>query len=205
MLLWRVETSGIVPAVVRNVEHPVEGQLVRLGPLRIGALLEKVCPSDDFLHRPVTHLGKEMPDRSGEEAEICHDILRLALEPLSQLRILGCNAGRTDIPVAVPAHDAALRNHHGCTETIFLRAEKCHENHIPGALETAVHLKPDLSAEIVHNQCLLNLCKTGLRRSARMLDASCRASSCASVTSAYENDIRLGLCHTGRNRAHTGL
>ena len=63
--------------------------------------VETVHPSDHLVNGAESHLRHDLPQFIGHEEEEIDNVLRLAREPLAKLRVLGSDAHRAGVEVAL--------------------------------------------------------------------------------------------------------
>ena len=126
-------------------------------------------------------LGHVLPHLLGDEEEEVDDVLGLALEARAQHRVLGGDADRAGIQVALAHHDAAHRDQRRGGKAELLGAEQRGDHHVAAGLQLAVGLDFDASAQVVQQQHLLCLGKAKLPGQARVLDRTERRSARAAV------------------------
>src|SRR5204863_7855571 len=105
----------------------------------------------------------------GDELEEVDDELRLAGEPLAQLRILRRDTDRTGVEMADPHHDATRHDERRGGEAELLRTEQRSDHDIATGLQLAVGLYDDAVAQAVEQQGLLRFGETELPRRASVL------------------------------------
>jgi hypothetical protein len=139
----------------------------------------------------------------GDKTEIAHDLLGVADEmPLAQHVELGRNAGGAGIEVADAQELAAHRNHRRGAEAEAFRAEDGRLDDVQAGLEAAIRLQADALAQAVAAQCLVRFDEAQFPRRACMVDRAERARARAAVVAGHGDEIRIGLDHAGRDRAH---
>ena len=102
--------------------------------------------------------------------EIIDDVLRLPRELGAKLRVLGRDADRAGIQVALAHEDAARSDERRGGEAELLGPQERRDRDIASGLEAAVGLELHPSSKPVQHECLVGLGQTELPRSARVLD-----------------------------------
>ena len=187
------------------MKHSVKRYLGGFGRLGVLPFVQQIGPSYHLVEAGVTHSAEILSELACDEAEIGFKMLFFTLEPAHSFLVLGCNSYGAGVFVAVAAHNAAQAHQRCGAEAVLLRAQKSHEQHVSGCLQTSVHLYLDLGAQVVHHKSLLNLREACLRGTSAVLYRACGAGSRASVRTAYKDYVRLCLCNSGSNGAHPGL
>ena len=123
----------------------------------------------------------------------------------AQVLLLGGDAGRAGVEVALAGHVAADRDQHRRAEAELLGAEQRRDDHVLRRLEAAVGAQPDARAEAVHDQHLLRLGQTELPRAAGVLDRGERRGAGAAGVAGDQDVVGPGLGDAGRDRADAGL
>ena len=167
--------------------------------------VDKFGVSHDIVEFGETHLCQILAHLLGQEGEVVDEELILADEVLAQFGILGGHTQRTGIEVALAHHHAAENNQTGRAETEFLGTEQCHEDDVTSGLELAVDLQPHLTSQTVLHQGLLGLAQSDFRRDTGEAHARGRAGACTAFGTGDDDEVGLGLGHTGRNGTHTAL
>src|SRR4051794_7252425 len=99
--------------------------------------------ADRLVDAAETQLGEVAPDVLGDKPEVVLHEFRLAVEPRSQLGVLGGDAHRAGVEMADPHHDAS-GHHQWCGgETEFLCTEQHCDNDVARGAHTTVALHGD--------------------------------------------------------------
>ena len=126
-----------------------------------------VRAANHFVERAEAELGHDFAQFLRDEPHEIHDVLRVAGEPLAQLRVLRGHADRTGVQMANAHHDAAEHDERRGGKTKFLRAEQRGDGHVAARLHLAVGLDVNAAAEIVQHQRLVRLGHAEFPRRAR--------------------------------------
>ena len=110
-------------------------------------------------------------------------MLGLAGEALAQHRVLGGDADRAGVEMALAHHDAAGRDQRRGGETEFVGAKQRADHDVAAGADAAVDLHGDASAQPVGDQRLMRLGKADFPRRAGMLDRSERRRAGAALDS----------------------
>ena len=111
----RVEVRKTAAIVAADIRLPVFDEL---------AAVEHLHLPDHFIEAAVAQRGHDFPHFLGDEEEEVDDVLGLAGEALAQHRVLGGDADRAGVEVALAHHDAAGRDQRRGGEAEFVGAEK---------------------------------------------------------------------------------
>ena len=95
-----------------------------------------------------------------------------ALELLAQRGILGGDADRAGVEVALAHHDAAHGDQRRGGEAELLGAQQRGDGHVAAGLQLAVGLHADAAAQVVHHQHLLGFGEAQFPGDAGVLDGS---------------------------------
>ncbi len=161
--------------------------------------------ADGLLDAAESESGEDLADLLGDELEEVDDVFGLAGEPLPQDGVLGGDADRAGVQVADAHHDAAGDDERGGREAELLGAEQCGDDDVAAGLELAVGLDDDAVAQPVEQQGLLGLGEAELPGAARVLERGERGGARAAVVAGDQDDVRVGLGDTGRDRADADL
>ena len=98
---------------VGHLRHPQEGSQVEM--LRLPVLLEdrrreQVRPPDDLVERTEAHRAEDLANLLGDEEEVVDHLLGRAGELGAEDRVLGGDADRAGVQVALAHHQAAHRD-----------------------------------------------------------------------------------------------
>ena len=133
-------------------------------------LVEHVGLADHFIEGAEAHFGHQFTHFLRDEEEVVDHVLGLAGELAAQFRVLGRNADRAGVQVALAHHDAAGGDQGRGREAHLVGAEQGgHDNVAPGA-DASVGLDRDAAAQVVEHQGLLGFGKADLPGAAGMLD-----------------------------------
>ena len=149
--------------------------------------------------------GQVLAHLLGDELEEVDHELRLAVEPLAQLRVLGGHPDRAGVQVADPHHDAARHDQRRAREAELLGAEQRGDDHVPAGLELAVGLDHDPVPQPGPEQGLLGFGQAQLPGRARVLEAGQRGRTGAAVVPGDQHHVGVRLGHPGRDGADPHL
>ena len=127
------------------------------------------------------HRRHHLADFLGDEEEIVDDVLGLALEALAQHRVLGGDADRTGVEMALAHHDAAGRDQRRGREPEFVGAEQRADDDVAAGANAAVDLHGDAAAQAVGDQRLVGLGEADFPRATGVLDRGERARAGAAL------------------------
>ena len=115
-----------------------------------------ICPIISS-KRAKAHRGHQLAHLFGDEEEVIDDVLGLTLEALAQHRVLGRNADRTGVEMALAHHDAAGRDQRRGREAELVGAEQRADHDVAAGADAAVDLHRDAAAQAVGDQRLMGL------------------------------------------------
>ena len=189
----------------RLVEDRGEVEPLRLPVGDRGPRVEPVHLADHLVDRAETELRHQFAEFFGEHEEEVDDVLRLAGELLAELRILGGDAHRTGVEVALPHHDAAHHHQRRRGDAKLLGSEQRGHRHVLRSADHAVGLHDDPTAEVVHDEHLVGFGEAELPGQAGMHDRGLRARPRAAVVARDQHHVALALRHARRDRSHAHL
>ena len=177
--------------------------------LRLPVLLEdrrreQVRPPDDLVERTEAHRAEDLANLLGDEEEVVDHLLGRAGELGAEDRVLGGDADRAGVQVALAHHQAAHRDQRGGGEAVFLGAQAGGDDDVAAGLELAVGLEPDPAAQAVADQGLLRLGQADLPGNARVADARERRGAGAAAVAADQDPVGVALGDPRRDRPHAG-
>ena len=167
--------------------------------------LEGVHPADHVVDGAETELRHDEPQFLGDHEEVVDDMLRGARELAAEIRVLGRDAHRTGVQVALAHHDAAHGHQRRGGEAELLGPQERGDGDVPSGLQLAVGLQRDARAQVVHHQGLMGLGDAQLPRHAGVLDGRQRRRPGAAGIAGDHQVIRSRLDDAGRNRADADL
>ncbi len=177
------------------VQHRRQVQLVGLPVLGGLGGVQRADLSDHLVDGAEAQLRHEFPHFLGDEQEEVLDELGLAVEALTQQRVLGGHADGTGVEVTHPHHDAARDHQRRGREAELLGAEQRGDHDVATRLQLAVDLHDDPVAKSVEQQRLLRLGQTELPRRARMLLRGQRGGAGAAVVPGDQHHVGMRLGH----------
>ena len=151
------------------------------------------------------HPRHQLAHLLGHEEEVVDDVLGLAGEALDELGVLGGDAHRAGVEVALAHHDAALDHQRRRGEAHLVGPEEGGDDHVAPRLHLAVGLHRDAAAEAVQHQGLLGFGEAHLPRAPGVLDGRERRGAGAAVVSRDGHVIRVRLGDARGDRAHALL
>ncbi len=134
------------------------------------ALVEQVGAADQLVEGAGAQRGHQPAQFLGDEEEIVDDVLGRALEALAQHRVLGGDADRAGVEMALAHHDAAGRDQRGGGEAELVGAEQRADQHVAAGLEAAIDLEAHAAAQAVQHQRLVGFGETDFPWAAGMLE-----------------------------------
>ncbi len=169
------------------------------------ALVEKIGAADEIVEAPYAELRHQLAHFLGDEEEVVDDVLRLAGELLSQLRILRRDADRARVEVTLAHHDAAGGHERRGREPELVGAEQRADHDVAPGLHLTVDLHGDAAAQAVEHQRLLRLRKTELPRRACVLDRRFRRCAGPAVVPGDRHVVGLRLRDSRGDGAYADL
>src|SRR5262245_16779786 len=136
---------------LRHVEHLREVEPLRLPVLDALAHVEEIGAADQLVQLPRAEPGHQLAYLLRDEEEIVDDVLRPAFELLAQHRILGRDADRTGVQVALAHHDAALDNERRGSEAELINAEHRADHDVTTGLHLTIDLHRDPAAKPIEH------------------------------------------------------
>jgi hypothetical protein len=149
----------------------------------------------------VAHGGHHLAHFFGDEEEVVDDVLRRALEALAQHRVLGGDAHRAGVQVALAHHDAASRDQRRGRKAELVGAQQRADDDVAAGAQAAVDLQRDARAQAVEHQRLVGFGKADFPRAAGMLDGGQRRRAGAAVIAGDGDVVGARLGDAGGHRA----
>ena len=103
------------------------------------------------------HAGHDLPGLLCDEHEEVDDVFGLTREQLAQLGILGGDADRAGVEVALAHHDAALGDERPGAETDLVGSEQGGDHDVAPGANAAVGLDRDAASQLVLDKRLVRL------------------------------------------------
>ena len=206
VVLFPVAVDRLIGVVgFLSMEQP--GEIHSLGlPVVHGFFgVQDVGASNHFGDGPEPQPGHDLPHLLGDKGEVVDQILRLAGEQLAQLRVLGGDAHRTGVHMALAQHDATADHQSRGCEADFFRAQQSGHRGVPAGLELTVGLHHDAAPQAIGHQHLLGLGDAQFPGQPSVLDGRLGRSAGASVVAADQHHVRVALGHTGGDGPHADL
>ena len=165
-------------------------------------LFQQVGTANQIHQTFYTQLRHQLAGFTGDEVKVVRHFERQAvIVVLTQLLVLGCNAGRTVVQVANTQVFTAQRNHRAGTKAEAFRTQNRRFDDVEAGFQTAVHLQTDLMTQTVCHQRLLGFHQAQLPRTTRVFHGRERACTSTTVITGDGDEIRIGFRHTGRDGA----
>ena len=166
---------------------------------------EQLGMADNVGQTGESHLGKILAHFLGKEGEIVDQVFVAADEMAAQFGVLSGNAHGAGVLVALTHHDAAQHNQCQCAHGELVGAEQGHHDDVVTGLQLTIGLQAHLTTETVPDQCLLSLGQSDFGRYAGKAHAAGGRCSRAALGTADDDEVGLGLGHTGGNSAHSAF
>ena len=185
----------------RLEEQPGEIEAVGLGVgVDLGAV-EHLPLADHFVELAVAELGHDRAHFFGDEEEEVDDVLGLAGEALAQHRILGGDADRAGVEMALAHHDAAGRDQRRGGEAELVGAEQGADHDVAARAHAAVDLHRDARAKAVEHERLVGFGEADFPWRARVLQRRQRRGAGAALEARDRDVVGLALGDAGGHRA----
>ncbi len=197
--------QGALEGTFRRVQQRGEVKAGGLPVIDRGARVEYLHAADSLVQRAKAQRREVLTHLLGDEGEEGLHELGPTGEAGAQLRVLGRHAHRAGVEVTHPHHHAPGDHQRRGREAELLRAQQRADDDIPTGLELAVHLDDDPVAQAVEQQRLLSLGQPQLPGCAGVLERGQRGGTGTTVMPGDQDDIGVGLGHSGGHRAHTDL
>src|SRR5690348_4634621 len=140
---------------LRPIEHAAEIDLPRLRVVRAAAHHQLVGAADHLVEGAEAQFGHQLARLFGDEAQERDHVLGLADEAFAQLLILGRDADRTGVEVALAHHHTTFGDQRRGGEAEFIGAEQRADDDVAAGAQTAVDLHRDAAAQAVQHQRLV--------------------------------------------------
>ena len=187
---------------LRAVQDGGEIQAFGLPMVQGLARIEHIDAADHFVEGAEAELGHVLADLLGDEEKEIDDVLGLALELGAQGGVLGGDAHRAGVQMALAHHDAAHGDQRGGGEAEFLGAEQRGDGDIAAGLQLAVGLHADAPAQVVHHQHLLRFGEAQFPGDAGVLDGAERRSAGTAAIAADQHDVGMRFGDARGDGAH---
>ena len=168
-------------------------------------LKQQVGPPDDLHQRPGAERRQDFAHFLGDEAEQVHHLLGRPGELGAQLRILGADADRAGVRVALAHHDAAHGDERGGADAELLGPQYGGDDDVAPGLDAAVGAQDHPVAQPVQRQHLIDLGHAHLPGEAGIFDRALRARPGAAGMARHQDHVGLGLGDAGGDGADSRL
>ena len=165
------------------------------------ALVEHLHLPDHLVEGAEAHRRHQLAHLFGDEEEEVDDVLGLAGEALAQHRVLGGDADRAGVEMALAHHDAAGGDQRRRGEAELVGAEQRADDDVAAGAHAAVDLHRDAAAQAVRDQRLVGLGEADLPRRAGMLDRGQRRGAGAALEAGDGDVVGARLGDAGGDRA----
>ena len=191
--------------LLRRHQHGAQIHALRLPMIHRGVRIQRIHPADHLVDRAEAQPRHDLAQLLGHHEEVVDDMLRLALELAPQRRVLGGDAHRAGVQVALAHHDAAEGDERRGGEAELLGAQQAGDGDVPPGLELAVRLQHHPGAQVVDHQGLVGFGDAQFPRQPGVLDGGQRRGAGAAGVPGDDQMVGPGLDHPGRHRAHPHL
>ncbi len=185
----------------RHVEDRREVDALGLPVRVVDVHVDLLDAADHLVDGAEAELGHVLAHLLGDEEEEVDDVLGRAGEARAKDGILGGDADRAGIQVALAHHDATHCDEGHCGKAEFFCAEQGGDDDVAAGLQLAVGLHADAAAQIVEQQDLLGFGEAELPGQAGVLDGAERRSAGAAGVAGDEHDVGVGLGDAGGDGA----
>ena len=163
---------------------------------------QAVDAADHFVHLAEAEFGHDLPRFFGHQEQVVDHVFRLAGELLAQHRILGGDADRAGVQVALAHHDAAQGDQRRRGKAHLLGPQQGRDDHVAAGLQAAVGLQHHAAAQVVQHQRLMRLGDAQFPGQAGVFDAGQRRGPGAAGVAGDQDLLGMGLGHARGDRAH---
>ena len=181
------------------IEQLVKVQAPGLPLLHVGVGFQHFHAADHFLDGAEAQFCHYLPQFLGHKEEVIDDVFGLAGEARPKFRVLGGNAHRAGVQVALAQHDAAADDQGRSGEADFVGAQQESDGGVAASLELSVGLHHYAAAQVVGDQDLLGLGQTQFPRQAGVFNGRLGRRPGAAVVAAYQHHVAVALGHTRGN------
>ncbi len=154
VLLLAME-AGDLGSGLRIVDDARKIEAMGLPVLGRLADVQAIDPSDHLLDGTEAHRRHDLAQFLGDEQEVVDHVLGLADETLAQHRVLGGDAGRAGVEMALAHHQAPFRDQRRGGEAELVGTEQGTDGDVAPGPQAAVDLDANTPAQIVHHQRLV--------------------------------------------------
>ena len=161
--------------------------------------------ANHFIDSAEAQLGHLLAYLLGDEEEEVDDVFGLALETSTQDRVLGRDAHRASVQVALAHHDATHCDQGHCGEAELFCAEQCSDDYVAARLQLAIGLHLDAAAQIVEQQDLLCLGQAKFPGQTGVHDGAEGRGAGAAVIPRDEHNVSMSFGDAGSHGANTGF
>ena len=165
--------------------------------------LNQIGMSDDVIEASESHFCQIFPDFLRQESEEIDEILISSDEVLSQQWVLRGHSHRASIEITFPHHHTSKNDESRSSERKFLCSKESHDDDVAPSLDLSIDLQSDPISQSVAHQRLLSLAESDFGRYTRKPHGAGWRSTCSSLSTADDDDVRLRLCHTSGNGTHS--
>ena len=123
--------------------------------------------ADHLVDGAEAQLGHDLAQFLGDEEEVVDHVLGRAGEALAQFRVLGGDADRAGVEMALAHHDAARGDQRRGREAELVGAEQRADDHVAAGAQAAVDLHRDAPRRSLVHQRLLRLGEADFPRANR--------------------------------------
>ena len=156
--------------------------------------------TDHFIDGAEAKPRHDLPHLGGDGVEKGDHIFGLALELSAQLFVQRGDPHRTSIKVALADIDAPHRDQRRSSEVVFLCSEERCANNILARPHAAVGAQRHSISQAIEQEHLVRFGYAHFPRPAGVLDRTQWRGACAALMSADQDDVRMRLGNSGRDR-----
>ena len=195
-------------AVINNLICPIDcdqhGVKIKIIKMRrtTANLCQQIGAANDVIKTARANLCQNLAHFLRVEGDKIDNLICIACEFRAQAFILRANAHGAGVRLALTHHDASHGNQCSRADTIFFGPHHgCHDN-VTTCAQATIGAQGDAVAQVVHRQDLMRLCQAHLPWQTRIFNRGRGASTRATIMARDQDDIRLCLSDTRRNRAN---
>ena len=167
-------------------------------------LRQQISAPDHLVQGPRADAGEDLAHFGCIEGDQVDDLIRRAGELLAQVFVLGANANRASVRLALTHHDTAHRNQRGGADAVFFGTHHRSHDNVTTRAQTTIRAQRDPLAQVVHRQHLMRLGQTHFPWQTRIFDRRRWRRARAAIVTRNQDHIGLGLGHASGNRADAG-
>ena len=182
-------------------QQRVEIQIVKVG-RPTADLRQQIGTANHVIQTTRPDRGEQFAHFGCIERDEVHDLIRVAGKLAPQRFVLGTDADGAGVRLALTHHDTAHSDQRRSTDAVFLGPHHRGHHDIAARAQPAVGPQGHAVTQVVHRQNLMRFGQPHFPRKPCIFDRGRRRRAGTTVVARDQDDIRLGLRHTRRNRAN---